>query len=245
MDDFEYLSVYYDQFVGADYQKIAEYIHKKIKRLIPDASQGADLGCGSGSLTFLLADKGYKMLGIDRSEGMLMQAMDKKREEDGVVLLRQDLTKLSLGGEIDFMVSTLDCLNYLETESDVLTFLNGCARFLRRDGVLIIDFNTIYKYEKILNGHNFVYETDDAFCVWENEFEDGRMYYDLTYFIQNGKQYNRYEDHQVQKYFEPEFIIGSLEKLGFKILSIEDDYSQTAITDKTERIVLVAQKGVI
>ena len=39
-----------------------------------------DLGCGTGSLTELLADRGYDMIGIDYSEEMLDLAMEKRME---------------------------------------------------------------------------------------------------------------------------------------------------------------------
>ncbi len=37
-----------------------------------------DLGCGTGSLTGLLAEAGYDMIGIDNSGEMLQMAMDKR-----------------------------------------------------------------------------------------------------------------------------------------------------------------------
>ncbi len=242
MDDFEYLAYYYDQFVGADYAKMGEYIQTKIKQYRPYAQFGADLGCGSGTLTYILEKYGYDMIGVDRSQSMLMQAMDKKPVTSNVVLLQQDLTKLDLIQPIDFMVSTLDCLNYLETENQVKSFFGRCARFLQPGGVLIIDFNTISKYSHILNGQTFVYETEDAFCVWENEFNGNHMYYDLTYFVQKGSLYERFEDHQVQTYYAPETICQFLENAGFEILSMEDDYDLNPISEQTARIVLTAQK---
>ena len=41
-----------------------------------------DLGCGTGSVTELLAESGFDMIGIDNSEEMLEIAME-KREESG------------------------------------------------------------------------------------------------------------------------------------------------------------------
>lgn len=242
MDDFEYLSDYYDQFVGADYQKIANYIDKKIKCAAIGGNYGVDLGCGSGTLTYLLSDTGYDMIGVDRSEGMLMRALEKKPAESKVLFLQQDLTQLDLYGAADFMVSTLDCLNYLEDEQLVKEFMSSCSRFLKPGGLLILDFNSLYKYRQVLDGQNFIYESDDAFCIWENEFDGRNMYYDLTYFVQKDTLYERREEHQMQTYYSLDFIINVVSSNGFEILSLEDDYDELPISDETQRIVLTAQK---
>ena len=50
-----------------------------------------DLGCGTGTLTELLAENGYDMIGVDASEEMLGLAME-KREKSGrdILYLLQD-----------------------------------------------------------------------------------------------------------------------------------------------------------
>ena len=242
MDDFRYLSYYYDQFVGADYPRISSYIDRKLKCANLSGNYGVDLGCGSGTLTFLLADLGYDMIGIDRSEGMLMQAMEKKAPDSTVLFSQQDLTDFELYGPADFMVSTLDCLNYLEDASEVEKFIKNCSAFLKPNGLFILDFNSLYKYERILDGQNYVFETEDTFCVWENEFEGDHMYYDLTYFARQGDKYQRFEDHQMQTYFDVGLIKDILEKQGFEILSLEDDYFERCVTSDTQRYVLTARK---
>lgn len=241
IDGFEYLSNFYDDFVGADYDKIAQYIHQKLKGHSPQAIYGVDLGCGSGTLTFLLSELGYDMIGIDRSDAMLSQALTKKGDRD-ILFLQQDLTEIDLYGAADFMISSLDCINYLNDIDEVQAFLKGCTTFLKPGGLLIFDFNTLYKYADVLDGQNFVYETDKVFCVWENNFDGKNMHYDLTYFENNGEHYNRFEDYQRQTYFSCDQITEILENLGYKILALEDDYSNSSVGEKTERIVLTAQK---
>lgn len=242
MDDFGYLSYYYDQFVGADYCAIGQYIDHKIQKYCPIARDGVDLGCGSGTLTYILEEYGYDMIGVDRSQSMLMQAADKKPPHSNVLLLQQDLTRLQLHHPVDFMISTLDCLNYLEEENDVERFLKRCASFLKPNGLLILDYNTIYKYKHILDGQNFIYETEDTFCVWENEFDGQHMYYDLTYFVQTDNLYERCEDHQIQTYYSSETILNLIQAAGFDVLSLEDDYRGISVGEQTQRIVLTAQK---
>ena len=47
----------------------------------------AELGCGTGRMTRLLAQSGYDCIGIDRSEEMLAEAMAAPQEEGGMPIL--------------------------------------------------------------------------------------------------------------------------------------------------------------
>ncbi len=242
MDDFKYLSEYYDRFVGADYDLILKFLQKQIKRYNPQANYGVDLGCGSGTLTIALSDLGFDMIGVDASEGMLMQATQKVSSDSKILFLQQDLTELDLYGAADFMISTLDCLNYLPTAKDVENFISRCSLFLNDNGLLIFDFNTLYKYQTILNNNNFVYEDGETFCIWENEFDGQNIYYDLTYFRKEGELYKRLEDHQQQTYYAFDDIAAYLDRYGFEVLSVNDDYTDQPVCDTTERIVITAQR---
>jgi len=73
-----------------------------------------DLGCGTGTLTELLAKKGYDMIGVDLSYEMLARAME-KREQSGlpILYLQQDMREFELYGTVKAVVSVCDSLNYL------------------------------------------------------------------------------------------------------------------------------------
>ena len=47
-----------------------------------------DLGCGTGTLTRLLAAEGYDMIGVDLSDEMLEIAMDHQREKPDEMCIR-------------------------------------------------------------------------------------------------------------------------------------------------------------
>ena len=60
-----------------------------------------DLGCGTGTLTELLARHGYDMIGVDISGEMLQEAME-KREISGlpILYLCQDMREFELYGTV-------------------------------------------------------------------------------------------------------------------------------------------------
>ena len=56
-----------------------------------------DLGCGTGTLTELLAKEGYDMIGVDVSEDMLQEAIEKRAESGLPILyLLQDMREFEL-----------------------------------------------------------------------------------------------------------------------------------------------------
>ena len=86
------------------------------ERLLQEQNTVVDLGCGTGTLTELLAAKGYDMIGIDNSQEMLQRAIEKK-ERSGldILYLLQDMREFELYGAAGAVVSVCDSLNYLLT----------------------------------------------------------------------------------------------------------------------------------
>ncbi len=119
---YESLADVYDAFnEDADY----DALYEKIQRVLYDAGieKGiiADLGCGTGDMTLMLAQSGYDMIGIDASEEMLCILREKaaELEVEGVLLLQQDLRELDLYGTIDAVISTFDTFNHIGPVSGV------------------------------------------------------------------------------------------------------------------------------
>ena len=80
----------YDVFMdNVNYREWADYI---IETLAQDGIRDGlvlELGCGTGTVTVMLADAGYDMIGVDFSEEMLEIAREKCGTE--VLLLHQDM----------------------------------------------------------------------------------------------------------------------------------------------------------
>ncbi|GAA0535814.1 ubiquinone biosynthesis O-methyltransferase [Saccharopolyspora subtropica] len=103
--------------------------------LIPPASRrGAvlvDLGCGAGLLAPHLVGKGYRHVGVDRSETALRQA-----EDHGVLLVVGDVRAVPLpDGCADCVVAG----EVLEHVADLPAAVAEVCRVLRRGGLLVLD----------------------------------------------------------------------------------------------------------
>ena len=83
MDAYSSFASVYDQFMdNVPYEEWAEYLTGLLGEYQVHDGLVLDLGCGTGSLTEILAKKGYDMIGIDNSEDMLQIAMDKRAASD-------------------------------------------------------------------------------------------------------------------------------------------------------------------
>lgn len=94
-----------------------------------------DLGCGTGTLSVLLAALGYAVTGVDGSARMLAQATAKAdREQVRVSLVRGDVTLPPVSGPFDVLL----CRHVLWALPDHEQVLATWQSLLRRGGRLIL-----------------------------------------------------------------------------------------------------------
>ena len=116
MNAYEGLARFYDGLTrDVDYCRWADWYESWFRESRVPVRIVLDLACGTGTLTCLLARRGYTTIGADRSAEMLAQAWEKAMELncEQPVFLNQPAQELDLFGTIDACVSGLDSLNYI------------------------------------------------------------------------------------------------------------------------------------
>ena len=74
----------YDIFMdNVEYEKWAEYLIGRLREYGIEDGIVLELGCGTGVMTELLAESGYDMIGVDNSEEMLAEAVEKREQRAG------------------------------------------------------------------------------------------------------------------------------------------------------------------
>ena len=240
-------SVYDILTENVEYEKIADKICSLLHRNGVDGGLLLDLGCGTGTLSFLLEQKGYDIIGVDASEDMLMVANEKKYDENSsAMFLCQKGEELDLYGTIDCAVSSLDTINHIDSLEKIEKAFSLVSLFMNMGGIFIFDMNTPYKHEKILGDNTFVYDMDEVYCVWQNSFniKERTTNIDLDFFIKNedDEGYERYGESFCEYSYSVEDIVKIIEKTGFTLLGMYDDYSDNSPSEKTERITFVCKK---
>lgn len=240
-------SVYDILTENVEYEKIANKICSLLHENGVDGGLLLDLGCGTGTLSFLLENNGYDVIGVDASEDMLMVANEKKYEENSsAMFLCQKAEDIDLFGTIDCAVSVLDTINHIDTLEKVQKAIEKVSLFMNMGGIFVFDMNTPYKHEKILGNNTFIYDMDEVYCAWQNSYnkETATTNIDLDFFIKNedDEYYERYSESFCEYVYESKDILNILEKCGFKILGTYDDYSDNPVNTETQRITVVAKK---
>ncbi len=238
---YDILADWYDRFQEIDYHAFVDYYEQVFKRFQLEPKLILDLGCGTGNITLPMAERGYEMIGLDASEEMLQKASEKAERE--ILFLHQDMTEFELYGTVDAMVCALDGVNYLTGDQDFKKMLSLLHYYLNPGGILIFDINSPYKFKEILDGNTFVYEEEDAYCIWENELEDGICYFDLTFFLKNADgSYTKQQEFHEERVYTEEEIRDTVRACGLHCLGVYDGLTFDTPKPDSERIFFVIQR---
>lgn len=208
-----------------------------------------ELGCGTGSITELLASKGYDMIGVDASEEMLNIANDKRIESGHDILyLNQDMRTFELYGTVRAVVSVCDSLNYLLEDEDIIECFKLVNNYLDPKGIFFFDFNTRYKYENVIGNTVIAENREDCSFIWENYYDPEEMIneYDLTIFVKEDSEdediFRRFQEVHYQRGYTLDEMKEFIEKAGLVFIKAYDADTLGDVTAESERIYCVAQE---
>lgn len=223
-----------------------EIAEDSAKALETEKNLVLDLGCGTGTLTELMANKGYDMIGVDNSGEMLSIAMQKAEKSGNQILyLCQDMRELDLYSTVGCIYSVCDSLNYLLEDEDMEETFRQVHNYLYPGGIFIFDFNTLYKYREVIGDTTIAENREDCSFIWENYFyeEEHVNEYDVTIFVkeeEGSDTFRRFEETHYQRGYTKKEMEAFVKKAGMKLLLTLDADTKKAPTAKSERIYMVA-----
>ena len=245
MDAYTGFAGVYDRFMeDVPYEQWRDIIVKELKQASIRDGLVLDLGCGTGTLTNLLAEAGFDMIGVDGSEEMLMEARE-KGEDPEILYLCQDMREFELYGTVRAVVSTCDTMNYLLTREDFIQTVRLVNNYLDPGGLFIFDMNTIYKFRELMGNRTIAESGEEAAFIWDNFFDEetGRNEYDLTLFIarEDGLFERRIEVHEEQGYTLEE-VKGFLAAGGMEFVRVFDAETGEEPDDTSEKVFFIARE---
>ncbi len=190
---------------------------------IPDGSHILDLCCGTGPIAAQLLARGYRVTGVDSSEGMLQFA---RRNAPTARLLLSDARAFTIPELADAALSTSDSLNHIIDPSDLALAFGCVRRALRDSGLFVFDLNTEEKYRLRWTGSFGIVE-DDQVCVVRAAYDQQAALarFDATVFVPETDPPGgwRREDLTITEryYAEPE-IRSALADAGFGDIAVYD-----------------------
>lgn len=246
MDAYTSFAEVYDMFMdNIPYEDWCGYLTSLLKEYGINDGLVLDLGCGTGTLTELLAKEGYDMIGVDVSEDMLQEAIEKRAESGLPILyLLQDMREFELYGTVRVVVSICDSLNYILDYDDLAHVFSLVNNYLDPKGMFIFDLNTEAKFQAM--GSETIAEVrDEGSFIWENEYDEEEKInsYDLTLFIREEDDlYRRYQETHFERAWSLDEIKKALTEAGMEFVAAYDAFTKNAPRKESDRIYVVARE---
>ena len=254
MEAYTSFAVVYDTFMdNVPYEEWGEYLHGLLLEYGVEDGLVLDLGCGTGTMTEILASKGYDMTGVDFSEEMLDIAMQKRTKSGHDILyLMQDMREFELYGTVRAIVSVCDSMNYLTEDGDLEQVFRLANNYLDPGGLFIFDMNTEYKYREMLGDQTIAEERENCSFIWDNYYyeEEKINEYQLSLFVEDPVLSEKTGQDICRKFQEMHYQIAyslaevkaALEVAGMEFIAAYDAFTRNPVHKESERMYIIARE---
>ena len=150
-----------------------KYWKKEILKKIPNCNSILDLACGTGILTFQIAESfpNSKIMGVDMTESYLNVARMKLKPYHKITFLNQDAEKLNLNSKFDCITSS-----YIPKYCNPDILISACLNHLNTGGKIILHDFTYPKNQLVKGLWNLYFIIlkliGNLIPSWKNVFTD-------------------------------------------------------------------------
>lgn len=248
---------FYDKYTtDIDYKKIADYIEKLFKKFgLPQRSDGGtvpmilDVACGTGSLTCILAERGYEMIGLDLSEEMLMEAESNSAAKGlDIMWLCQDMCEIDMYGTVSAIICITDGINHIVSDKALKKFFMKIKNFIDAGGIFIFDVLSEKYFESVVGTDMFFEDGDDGMCIWTSSYNKKTKLckYNITFFElcdEENELYERFDDFVCEKAWSDEIITACSADAGFSAAGVFNGMTMKPADENTMRKFFVLRKN--
>ncbi len=203
-----------------------------------------DIPCGHGRHSLLLAERGYKVTGLDNQEDFLNIAWENVRNIPNINFIKMDMREIAFKNEFDAIISFFTSFGYF-SEQENFDFLKSMAKALKKKGKIIID--TVNREWTL--GHTNASATDQAWIIYPPEnvtFLANNMFNIFTgrliseqVIIDKGERYEQIQDIRLYLYTEMKTL---LKLVGLEIIATYGNIDMTEYSINTPNMIIIAEK---
>lgn len=244
MDTFQKYADYYDSiYQSKNYQKEVDFLIKIIDKFsVKKVKNILSLGCGTASHDIILAKKGYKIFGIDKSKRMIDIAREKATKEKVDIKFKlADIADFKVTGKFDFCMAMFNIAGYMAENEDMGKMLKNVSKFLKSGGLFVFDCwygPAVLKSrpedkEKEIGG--FMRKTTQNLDI-------ERSLININFKLSENGVLKTEEDHKIRFWYrkELEYFLG---KNGFKVVEVCNFLDlNSRISEDNWNIFIVAKK---
>ena len=245
MNAYHAFALVYDRMMEEiPYEEWCNFVTDQLKKFGIEDGLMLELGCGTGTLTEMFDAKGFGMIGVDNSEEMLAEAVE-KREQSGrsILYLNQDMREFELYGTVRAVISLCDTMNYLTEYDDLVNVCRLVNNYLDPNGIFLFDLKTDH-YFKSIGCQSFCDADEEVSFIWDNDYDEEKRInsYALTLFVQEeDNRYERFDEYHEQRAFSIDEVRCAIEESGMIFLSAIDKNGAPATKD-TDRVYIIARE---
>ena len=211
--DAAYLETYQQFEVVEIWKRDCDFIEEALR--LRQGQAVLDLCCGSGRHSVELAQRGYKMTGLDVSEFMIEYARRRSEALDvEVEWLQMDAQELNIAGRFDAVFNFLTSFGYCGMKGD-LRILRNVKQAMRPGGRLMLELiNPIWLMGNFV--HDQCVQQGDYTYIEKREYDarTGLITFRRTKEYPSGESV-KLEPFRVRAYF-PVTLCEMLDEVGFK-----------------------------
>lgn len=251
---FQSLAPYYDELMSVvPYAQWVEYVqllwslHDFAPHHILDAA------CGTGNVSFELAQRGYKVCGVDLSPDMIAIAQAKlpalslelARASGSAEFAVADLTRLQLAQNFDGATCLYDSLNYILDPHDLALAFEGVRRHVQPGGLWVFDMNSDWAFRANLFTQTQRNPRQALHYQWHADFDRQTHIcrVDMRFEKRGHNGHNEIftETHRERAYLMEE-VLEILEQTGWNLRGAYDAYTLNRPHARSERWYFMAQR---
>ncbi len=238
----------YDQLMdNIPYHDWAKYIISLLGADFPKTNKITELGCGTGTITEMLAKEGYAMTGVDLSSEMLKQAEAKKAANGtATTYIHGNMMELSLPEKQDAIICVCDSINYLPDTPEIALTFHNVRENLKDGGIFICDFKTTYFFEEVVGDATIAEDRENVSFIWDNIYDPEGEINELllTLFIKDEASglYKKSQELHYQLGLTPKEMRFLAEQVGFTDITLYDAFTTKKPHKKSERVYMICKK---
>jgi SAM-dependent methyltransferase len=219
----EYASIYDDLYETKDYDAECDFLEALFARYHLSVINILDLGCGTGGHVLPLAQRGYQVVGVDRSPYMLECARKKLHAASlNAEFVQGDIGNLDLNRQFDVVISMFAVMGYQTTNDMMAAACRTARKHLNDSGAFIFDVwygpgvladRPKQCLKRVRSGEQELIRFTEPILDTFSHTVDTR----LTWWLTDGAQIVSYkEEAHLMRFFFPQELSYFLEIAGFQ-----------------------------